>query len=257
MEDETKNLCDSLNRIHGCNGQIEITRKTVILMILSLCVFFGIGLFLSCGINEKMNENDEKYESALRIRSNEEFRKALSEDAGYAFVEGYFSCDGVSHDKIDGKFLQIGVWHERHVSHTRTSVRRIGENTKVVQEHYKSWDNDGVFRDHAKTVKLLDVEFPFETFNYNGIRDYKTNIVETGEDTRDVIQTLPSAFRCTVFCCVADNSLHDAVIYYDKTIDEVYDSLTSPNRLLAFWLLWGTMSIILSIWAVAMRSPVK
>ena len=216
---------------------------TIVVLSIIIVFMFIIGLFLSSMIVKHEEDKNLRYNQAVHITDQSQFEQAFETDIGDAFVYGRFDCDGVSYDKIPGKYLRIEVTHQRYTQHTRIetytttdSKGRTQTHTKTV--HYWSWDNIGDDEMHCHVVRFKGKSFGYSNFDSSSVPS-NDEVVRTGFNLRDVITTYPMAFNCTVFCNMRRHSFCEtAKIYYEVSPDIALKVSTRGGAVFAFWAGW-------------------
>ena len=105
-------------------GDWELTLRELVFSILILGVLFAIGFFASGVIEQHVNDNNLKYNQAVALHSDDEFKHALSTDVGYVFANGTLVADKpVKNQHLDGEWLCVDVKHQKYQQHTRRVAR--------------------------------------------------------------------------------------------------------------------------------------
>ena len=239
----------------------DVTKRELLFCGLIFGIMMFIGCLIGSAIKAAIEDRNLKYNQAVQISDQSQFEQAYNTDIGYAFVQGHFSCEGVSYEKIDGRYLEISVTHEEYRQHTRTETYTVTDGkgrtqTKTRIVHYWTWDTVGHFGSECETVTFKGKNFAYGKFNYNTVPT-DTQIVSTGFRKRDVIHTKPCEFDCTVFCQMIQKSFYnEATIYYEMGLEKAHKCaiMRQTAHLIAFWVLWTGLSICICIAFVGMEN---
>lgn len=242
-------------------GNGDVTPREVLFCGLIFGFLMLVGCFISSAIKARINDKNLKYNQAVQISNQSEFEQAFNTDIGHAFVQGHFSCEGVSYNGIDGKYLEINVSHEEYREHTRTETYTITDSkgrtqTKTKIVHYWTWDTMGNTHNKCNVVNFKGRDFVYDNFDYGMVKG-NTQIVPTGFHKRDVVYTKPREFDCTVFCQMVHKSFQGkATIYYGMGLGQAHQyAIAKVSSCLAlFWILWLIISIAICACFVGMEN---
>lgn len=241
----------------GWKGQIvlldgvdwELTLRELVFSVLILGVMFTVGFFLSGCIEERVNANNLKYNQAVALQSNDEFKHAMDTDVGYVFANGTLVADKpVKNEHLDGEWLWVSVEHQRYQMHTRRVAYTVtgpkGRSyTRYRTETYWSWDTVGWDSSNSPTVTYCGVQFPYDKFGYGSIHCNESKH-STGWHRRDVVRTRPKTFNATVFGEAKERTLSGSGIELStKPIEEYRKHLTDSFALPMFWVLWSVLMV--------------
>lgn len=106
---------------------MKITKREMIASISIVAIMFLIGAVISGKISDVQLEENEVYDTALKIDSQNLFEYGMRTSVGNSFVYGNLKSFGsVGYPEISGKYAYIRkvkeeyIKHERQVKHTRT-----------------------------------------------------------------------------------------------------------------------------------------
>ena len=223
-------------------GDFTITKREILVCISITIIVVSIGLFISNGIENSINEKNEKYFKALKINNNNDmFNYAIQTNVGYTYVRGKVEgVNPVSKD-IDGKYFYIKkvkekyTKHTRQVAHTRTVNGRT--QTYYTTETYWTWDYAGHEESHVD--KFI---FSGKEFNYGDIAFHNSKHKETINESshiRYVYYVIDNEFEGTLFTKITNNNITENEFHY-KTIQELIKEKESDIGTLkaVFWLIW-------------------
>jgi len=234
------------------DNQGDVTKRELLFCIALFILLMFLGFFIASSIRKYENDDDLMYNQAVQITDQGEFEQAFDTNIGHAFVDGMFTCDGVTYDKITGRYLKIDVMHQRYTKHTRVETYTTTDSKGRTHTHtrtvtYWSWDTIGGFENHCQTVQFKGKTFSYGNFNY-GTVPCSTETVRTGINHRDVVTTYPRQFYCTVFCNMIYRSFYDvATIYYEKNIEQAHKTATTHFGVPVFWMLWIAFSVLMCV----------
>lgn len=99
----------------------EITPREIIASVVIVGLMFLIGFTISGKIDNYIMDQNEEYNRAAKIESNDMFRYGIETDLGNAFVYGKIKpVDTVTYQMIGGKYYSIKKVREEYRRHTRT-----------------------------------------------------------------------------------------------------------------------------------------
>lgn len=240
-----------MNRYYIHRGnEIEITPRELLFCVALFFVLMFLGYPIASAIKRHENDKNLIYNQAVQITDQSQFEQAFETDIGYAFVDGMFTCEGVSYERLSERYLKIIVEHEEYTKHTRVETYTTTDSkgrtkTHMRTVHYWTWDNVGGFKDCCHTVLFKGMSFAYDNFDYSEVPSTITYI-DTGYHKRDVVTTYPRSFYCTVFCNMRRKSFFDkARIYYDNTIEQAHMRATKTCGVAVFWSLWTLFVIFI------------
>ena len=223
----------------------ELTLRELVFSILILGVMFFIGFLISDFIEQKINDNNLKYNQAVALQSNSEFKHAMDTDVGFIFANGTLTADKPVRNKhLDGEWLQVEVQHQRYQMHTRRVPYTVTDgkgrtHTRYRTETYWSWDTVGGESEHSPTVTYCGIQFPYHKFYYGDVPT-QTSKHSTGWHKRDVVQVTPMTFNATVFANAKGGDLTGEQIQISlRSMEDYRRELTKSPDLVVFWIIWG------------------
>lgn len=221
-----------------------ITVREALVSIAITLILIGTGFLISGAIQNKINENNEKYYKALKIDNNEEiFKYALKTNIGYALAEGKVQAvDGVSIEDIDGKYFKIKKVKEKYTKHTRqvAHTRQVGNRTETyyTTEEYWTWDFAGQEEFHTETFNFLGVDFKYGTINFQN-ESYKET-QSGGYHIRYKYYVIPFEFEGTLFTYIKNNTINENAFLINNTIENIINEKQNDlkNATVTFWIIW-------------------
>ena len=228
----------------------DLTLRELIFSILILGVLFAIGFLISGYIEQKVNDSNLRYNQAVALHSDDEFKHALSTDVGHVFAHGRLVADKpVRNEHLDGEWLCVDVKHQRYQMHTRRVAYTVTDSkgrthTRYRTETYWSWDTVGRSSDHSPTVTYCGVQFDYGKFDY-GCMPEETSKHSTGWHKSDVVTVVPKDFNATVFGEAKSNDLvGQNIVLVPMSIEGYRKDLTTSHAVMIFWILWSVFSVI-------------
>jgi hypothetical protein len=225
-------------------GNWEITLREFLFGFLIIGIMTTIGYFCSDMIGQSVHNSKLKYKQAIQIDGNpDEFKWALNTDVGNAFVYGKIkTLNPVSHEKLNGSWMRIGIRHQEYRMHTRrvpyTVVVGGKPKTRYRTQIYWSWDTMKRETLQAKSVEFLGVEIPLCKFIFDELPS-NTTIVSSGKGKRMVFDHTPVEVRGTTFTTIKDKEIsHNSHFWVGKNLKSVYDNLTHSSATTCFWVFW-------------------
>ena len=227
-----------------------MTLRELIFSVLILGGLFTIGFFVSGIIEQNVNDAKLRYNQAVALHSDDEFKHALSTDVGNVFAHGTLVADQpVRNEHLDGEWLYVGVAHQKYQMHTRRVPYTVTDSkgrphTRYRTETYWSWDTVGRSSSHSPTVTYCGVQFDYGKFDY-GCMPKETSKHSTGFHQRDVVTVVPKTFNATVFAEAKSNDLvGQNIMLVTMSIEEYREDLTTSHAVMIFWILWSGFSLI-------------
>lgn len=231
-------------------GGWDLTLRELIFSVLILGGLFTIGFFVSGIIEQNVNDAKLRYNQAVALHSDDEFKHALSTDVGHVFAHGTLVADQpVRNEHLDGEWLYVGVAHQKYQMHTRRVAYTVTDSkgrphTRYRTETYWSWDTVGRSSSHSPTVTYCGVQFDYGKFDY-GCMPKETSKHSTGFHQRDVVTVVPKTFNATVFAEAKSNDLvGQNIMLVTMSIEEYREDLTTSHAVMIFWILWSVFSLI-------------
>lgn len=238
------------------NG-ITVTLREAVFSVTIASVLVFAGFLISSMIEHGVNQRNLRYRQAARISDEAGFSLAMRTDVGDAFVDGVFhAVDTVSHEKLDGEWLQYTADHQRYTRHTRTETYTVTDSKGRVQTRtrtvvYWTWDTYKIEKDRSKRVSYMGVEFPCGKFDYSDVnRSYKT--VSTGLMTRIEFSAVKPKFRASAFTTLKNGTVSDGTLLHENTsIDELFERCTTSYAVGLFWTAWTVLIVFAVVGFVA------
>lgn len=127
-------------------GQIEVTKREIILCIAITAVLIGVGFLLSGKVLESSTDKERIYNTATKAKTKEDFDYSLETEQGHLISEGKFiTVDPVTFPELDQEFSYVSKTREVYTMHTR-QVPIYGAKGKITgyrTETYWTWDYAG------------------------------------------------------------------------------------------------------------------
>lgn len=227
-----------------------MTLRELVFSILILGVLFTIGFLVSGEIEEHVNARNLKYNQAVALNSNDEFRHAIDTDVGYVFMRGKLVADSpVTNEHLKGEWLSVSVEHQKYQMHTRRVPYTVTDSkgrshTRWRTETYWSWDTVRRSHAHSPTVTYCGVSFPYPKFDY-GCMPSESSRHSTGFHKRDIVYVRPKTFNGTVFAEAKARTLTgNDILLSNMGIEEYRKDLTESHATIIFWVCWTIFMVL-------------
>lgn len=222
----------------------DLTLRELVFSVLIVGVMVLIGFFVSGFIEEKVNDSNLRYNQAVALLTNDQFKHALDTDVGYVFANGRLVADSpVKNEHLEGEYLSVYVEHQQYRKHTRRVAYTVTDSkgrshTKYRTETYWSWDTMSRSSSHSPTVTYCGVKFPYNKFGYSWIGSDTTRH-STGWHARDEVTVVPKTFVASVFGEAKSKTLvGDGLTLAPISIEAYRKDLTTSHALSIFWIIW-------------------
>ncbi len=228
---------------------MKITKREVIASGAFIYFMIIFGLFISRGIQERLLEQQQVYDTAVKIDDEEQFRYGMRTNIGYAFVYGELeTLDPVTFSEIGGEYSYIKREEQKYTMHTRTVTEMYtgsdGEtHTRIKTETYWTWDTVRTERKTATQIAFLNVEFAYSQIPFPSA--HQIAIVDTGFHKRNVYYATSANFTGTLFTVLKENTIMETSFYNNLTITETIDSLETGFEIICFWVFWVILTVAL------------
>lgn len=221
---------------------MEITKREIIASVVIVAVMLILGFVITDSIQQRLLEEYQTYDTAVKIDSEELFRHGMKTDIGYAFVYGDLKAvDPVSFPEIKGKYSYIKKEEQEYRRHSRTVTKTYTDSngkthTKTEIEYYWTWDTMRTETKTAKKITFLNVEFKYSKIPFPSSHHIRT--LDTGYHKRNVYYGKGIEYKGTIFTTLKDNTISKTSFYEDKNISETIEHLESGSEILIFWIFW-------------------
>lgn len=230
---------------------MEITKREVIASGAIIAVMIILGLFISGSIQERLLEQYQVYDAAVKIDDEELFRYGMRTNIGHAFVYGELeTLDPVTFSEIGGEYSYIKREEQKYTKHTRTVTETYTDSdgkthTRTKTETYWTWDTVRTQIKTATQIAFLNVEFAYSQIPFPSAHEIAT--VNTGFHKRNVYYATSTNFTGTIFTVLKGNTISETSFYNNQTITETIDSLETGFQIIIFWVLWVILTVALVI----------
>ena len=197
-------------------GDFEITKREILASISIIAIMLLIGVLIAGKISEYELDQNEKYNKAIKIDTQELFEYGMRTNVGNAFVYG------------DLKAIDT-----RTVSDYDDDGHKIGEH----EEEYWTWD-----RVDSEHLKCGEISFLGHTFSSDKIiipgEHYIATIKESSK-IRYKYYGVDTSFVGTIFTTLKDRTISNNTQFYEnKSIEETVKHLESGSSVTIFWIFW-------------------
>lgn len=232
-------------------GNFTITKREIIFSIVIIAIMLTLGFIIHGSIDNAMMLKHQEYNTALRIENDADmFNYGMSTNVGNAYVHGAVSAvDTVSYPEVKGEYSYIERVKEEYTQHTRVVTETHTDSkgnvyTTTRTEVYWTWDHVKTWSEHSKKITFLGAEFDYGKIDLPGA-SYIDTQYETS-DIRYVYSGAPIKADVVIYANLRNNTVNDVRQYFNTTIEEAHEMMTSKDGLVIFWVVW----IILMIGAV-------
>lgn len=219
------------------NG-MEITKREILASVSIIAIMLVVGILISSKISEYHVDQNEKYNKAVKIESQELFQYGMETNIGNAFVYGeLIAVDTVTYPEIGGQYMYIEKVEEHYNMHTRTYTT-TGSNgrTQTHTQVYWSWDYAGSETKKCKNISFLGVTFNSSKFNLPDSEYIDT--VNASSHVRYKYYGCQVKHVGTIFTSLKDNTVNETTFYNGKNIEETVRLLESNIAGVLFWVFW-------------------
>lgn len=223
----------------------EITKREILASVSIVAVMILIGVMISFKISEHQADQNEIYNKAVKIESQELFRYGMDTNIGNAFVYGELKAiDPVTYPEIGGKYMRVEKIKEKYTKHTRTVTYTTGTVTHTKKETYWTWDEVD-----RESIQCKKISFCGVKFKSNKITFPSSKYIETIKESKHIRYKYYGASEQhvgTIFADLRNKTIPDKTYFYkDKDIEKTVNYLESGNILLIFfWFVWIILIII-------------
>lgn len=221
------------------NG-FEITKREILASISIVSVMLLIGVLISGKISDCELDQNEQYNKAIKIETQELFEYGMRTNIGNAFVYGDLeTVDAVSYPELAGGYMYVEKIKEKYTEHTKT-VNDYDEDGNLIGSHeetYWTWDEAGREERMCGEISFLGHTFSSDKFVIPGT-EYIDTIKESNK-IRYKYYGVNLNFTGTIFTELRDGTiLNNTPFYEKKTIKETVEYLESGSSVVIFWIFW-------------------
>lgn len=143
-------------------GDFEVKKREILASISIIAVMILFGILISSKISEHQMDENEIYNKAVKIESQEMFQYGMDTNVGNAFVYGDLKAvDTVTYPEISGEYMYVEKVKERYTKHTRrvAHTRTVNGKSKTyyTTETYWIWDRVG-----SEDIKCKEISFSIQ-----------------------------------------------------------------------------------------------
>ena len=230
---------------------MEITKREVLASISIIAVMILIGFLISGKISDGIMDDNEKYNKAVKIESEDLFQYGMETDVGNAFVYWKLeSVDTVTYQELGGNYVYIAKIEERRERHERKVKKKDSKGKEYTEtEVYYSWDTENTESLHAKEIKFCGTTFDYEKIKLPFSKYIKTipgdkvYSWESGErvKVRFVYYGVKTKYKGTIFADLKDGTIPDKTHFYKNSSLNDTVEMFETNATVAmviFWIIW-------------------
>lgn len=219
-------------------GDIEITKREVLVSISIIAILLMIGFGISGSISEYVSDRNEVYNKAVKIESTDMFEYGMRTNVGNAFVYGDLEAvDTVTYPEIGGEYVYVEKVKERYTMHTRVVTYTSNGKTRTRTETYWTWDKVDSEEIIAKEISFAGVKFDINKIDLP-FSEYIDTIKESSR-IRYKYYGVGTNYTGTIFADLRDNTIPDGTDFHNnKNIDETIKLLEALDGTWVFWIFW-------------------
>lgn len=223
-------------------GDFEITKREILASISIVAIMLLIGVIIAGKISDRELDQNEKYNKAIKIESQELFEYGMRTNVGNAFVYGDLEAvDTVTYPELNSVYMYVEKVKERYTKHTRqvAHTRTINGKTQTyyTTETYWTWDRVGSEEQTCKEISFLGHIFASDKIDLPGT-EYIDTIKESSH-VRYKYYGVGLKFTGTIFADLKEGTIPNNTPFYEnKSIEETVDYLESGSMLVIFWIFW-------------------
>lgn len=223
-------------------GDFEITKREILASISIVAIMLLVGILVAEKISNWELDQNEKYNKAIKIKTQELFEYGMRTNVGNAFVYGDLEAvDTVTYPELDDVYMYVIKIKERYTKHTRqvAHTRTVNGKTQTyyTAETYWSWDRVGSEELTCKEISFLGHIFALEKIDIPGT-EYIDTIKESNQ-VRYKFYGTGLKFTGTIFTDLKDGTISNNTPFYEnKSIEEAVKYLKSDSMLVIFWIFW-------------------
>lgn len=223
-------------------GDFEITKREILASISIIAIMLIIGVLIAGRISDYELDQNEKYNKAIKINTQELFEYGMRTNVGNVFVYGDLKAvDTVTYPELDNSYMYVEKIKERYTKHTRRVAHTRTVNGKsqtyYTTETYWTWDRVSSEEQICKEISFLGHIFTSDKIDFPGT-EYIDTIKESSH-VRYKYYGVGLEFTGTIFTELKDGTiLNNTPFYENKSIEETVEHLESGSMLVIFWVLW-------------------
>lgn len=223
-------------------GNFEITKREILASISIIAIMLLIGVLIAGRISDYELDQNEKYNKAIKINTQELFEYGMRTNVGNAFVYGDLKAvDTVTYPELDNSYMYVEKIKERYTKHTRQVAHTRTVNGKsqtyYTTETYWTWDRVSSEEQICKEISFLGHIFTSDKIDFPGT-EYIDTIKESSH-VRYKYYGVGLEFTGTIFTELKDGTiLNNTPFYENKSIEETVERLESGSMLVIFWIFW-------------------
>lgn len=221
---------------------MEITKREILASISIIAILLLAGFLISGRVSDYQMDRNEKYNTALKIQSQDIFEYGMRTNVGNAFVYGELKAvDPVTYPELSDEYMYIEkvkeeyTKHTRQVAHTRTVNGK--SQTYYTTETYWTWDRVGSEEKMCKEISFLNCIFESAKISIPA-SEYIDTIKESSR-IRYKYYGVGASCEGTLFTELKDGTISDKSDFYENMmIEETVEYLESGFLLYLFWICW-------------------
>lgn len=221
---------------------MEITKREILASISIIAILLLAGFLISGKVSDYQMDQNEKYNTALKIQSQDIFEYGMRTDVGNAFVYGELKAvDPVTYPELSGEYMYVEKIKERYTQHTRQVAHTRTVNGKsqtyYTTETYWTWDRVGSEEKMCEELSFLNNIFESKKIIIP-TSDYIEMIKESSH-IRYKYYGVKTSYTGTLFTELKGGTISDRSDFYEnRTIEETVEYLESNFSLYLFWICW-------------------
>lgn len=220
----------------------DITGRELLASVSIIAVMLLFGVLIGDKISDRQLDRNAKYDTAVKINTQELFEYGMRTNVGNAFVYGDLKAvDTVTYPEIGGAYMYVEKIEEHYNMHTRqvAHTRTVNGHTEsyYTTETYWSWDYAGSENLFCKEISFLGVVLDRGKIDIPG-SEYIDTIKQSGH-VRFKYYGVGLQFTGTIFTELQNKTISNGTPFYENlTIDETVEHLETGGWIVAFWVCW-------------------
>lgn len=223
-------------------GDFEITKREILASISIIAIMLLIGVLIAGKISDLELDQNEKYNKAIKIETQDLFEYGMRTNVGNAFVYGDLEAvDTVTYPELDSIHMYVEKVKERYTKHTRqvSHTRTVNGKTQTyyTTETYWTWDRVGSEEQICKEISFLGHTFASEKIDLP-----ETEYIDTIKESSHVRYKyfgVGLKFTGTIFTELKDETItNNSPFYVNMMIDKTIEHLEMDFAIWLFWIFW-------------------
>lgn len=221
---------------------MEITKREILASISIVAILLLAGFLISGKVSDYQMDRNEKYNTALKIQSQDIFEYGMRTNVGNALVYGKLKAvDPVTYPELSGDYMYVEKVKERYTQHTRRVAHTRTVNGKsqtyYTTETYWTWDRVGSEEKMCEELSFLNNIFASSKITIPDAEHIET--IKESSRVRYKYYGVMTSYTGTLFTELKGGTISNRSDFYEnRTIEETVEYLESNFLLYLFWIFW-------------------